>query len=177
MLAEEVTHKSLETSANLAICFAALGDETRARQRFREVDLRSVPDDVANSFSKTFHAALELGAGRPQKAVEQLKDLPAVPNNSGHANSLLARADAYRMMKQLDEAGRDYRAVLAWKSAFPFNLHRPLAHVGLARTLAAAGDRDGARREYEAFLELWSGADQDLTLLRDVKAELAKLGS
>ena len=49
MLAEEVTQKSLETSANLAICFAALGDETRARQQFREVDLRSVPDDVANS--------------------------------------------------------------------------------------------------------------------------------
>ena len=176
-LAAKVTQEGLETSANLAIFFAALGDETRARQRFGEVDLRSVPDDVASRFTRTFHAALELGAGRPQKAIEQLKDLPTAPNNSDVANSLLARADAHRTMKQLDEAERDYRAVLAWKSAFPFSLHKPLAHVGLARTLAAAGDRDGARREYQAFLELWSGADQDLTLLRDVKAELAKLGS
>jgi tetratricopeptide (TPR) repeat protein len=178
-LAEAVSQKGLEISANLAICYAAMGDQARAQLRFREVDLKTVPDDVARMFESTFHAALAVGAGDPQRAIERLKDLPPLTgrNSSGVANSLLGRADAYRLAKQFAEAERDYRAVLAWKSPFPFTLHKPLAHVGLARTLAATGDRDGARREYQAFLELWKEADPDLALLRDVKAELAKLES
>jgi tetratricopeptide (TPR) repeat protein len=178
-LAGAVTQKGLEISANLAICYAALGDEARARLHFREVDLKTVPDDVARMFDITFHAALAVAAGDAQRAIERLKDLPPLSERhaSGLANSLLGRADAYRMANQFADAERDYRAVLTWKTPFPFGLHKPLAHVGLARTLAAAGDRDAARREYQAFLELWREADQDLTLLRDVKAELAKLGS
>ncbi len=93
------------------------------------------------------------------------------------ANALFTRAEAHRALKQFAEAERDYRAVLTAKNPFPFALNRPLSRIGLARTLAAAGNPDGARREYQTFLELWSGADEDLALLRTVKAELAKLGS
>jgi hypothetical protein len=34
-----------------------------------------------------------------------------------------------------------------------------LAHVGLARAHALAGDTVNARREYKSFLNLWAAAD------------------
>jgi hypothetical protein len=77
----------------------------------------------------------------------------------------------------LTEAKRDYRALLARKHPNPFSLHTPFGYVGLARTLAATGDTAGARAEYQRFLDLWSGADPDLAIVREVRAEVAKLGT
>ena len=45
------------------------------------------------------------------------------------------------------------------------------------RTLAAAGKAAAAREEYQTILTLWSKADADLVLLRQLKAELARLGT
>ena len=175
--AAAVTQTTLDIAANLAFCFAALGDETNARRYFREIPPGSIPDAIRASLVQTFEAVLAISRGRPQEAIDRLKDLPTDGNQSMIANALYTRAQAHRALKQLAEAERDYRAVLTRANPFPFALNKPLSRVGLARTLAAAGNTDAARREYQAFLEFWSGADQDLALLRDVKTELAKLGS
>ena len=50
-----------------------------------------------------------------------------------------------------------------------------LAHLGLARALAASGDSAGARTAYQDFLTLWKDADPDIPLLKQAKAEYAKL--
>ena len=81
------------------------------------------------------------------------------------------------METALDRAERDYRAVLARWPFGVFNLSYPMARVGLARTLGAAGNTSAAREEYQKFLDDWREADEDLALLRAVKAELAKLGT
>ena len=175
--AAAVTQTTLDIAANLAFCFAALGDETKARRHFGEIPPGSIPDAIRASLVQTFEAVLAISRGRPQEAIERLKDLATDGNQSMIANALYTRAEAHRALKQLAEAERDYRAVLTRANPFPFALNKPLSRVGLARTLAAAGNSDAARREYQAFLEFWSGADQDLALLRDVKTELAKLGS
>jgi tetratricopeptide (TPR) repeat protein len=175
--AEAVTQKSLDVSANLAFCYAALGDEARARRYFQEIPPGSIPDAIREALVQNFEAVIALTKGRPQAALERLKEVPADGNPSMIANTLFARAEAHRALKQFAEAERDYRAVLAANNPFPFALNKPFSHVGLARTLAAAGNADGARREYQTFLELWNGADQDLTLVREVRAELAKLRS
>jgi hypothetical protein len=46
-----------------------------------------------------------------------------------------------------------------------------LAHVGLARAHALAGDTVNARREYESFLNLWAAADSTIPVLTQAKAE------
>jgi hypothetical protein len=51
----------------------------------------------------------------------------------------------------------------------------PLAHLGLGRALASAGDRAGARKAYDAFLEFWKDADADLQPLKDARRERAGL--
>jgi len=48
-----------------------------------------------------------------------------------------------------------------------------LAHLGLARALQ--GDTAKARAAYQDFLNLWKDADPDVPILKQAKAEYAKL--
>jgi eukaryotic-like serine/threonine-protein kinase len=50
-----------------------------------------------------------------------------------------------------------------------------LAHLGLARAYALQGDNAKARAAYQGFLALWKDADPDIPILKQAKAEYAKL--
>jgi serine/threonine protein kinase/tetratricopeptide (TPR) repeat protein len=50
-----------------------------------------------------------------------------------------------------------------------------LAHLGLARAYALSGDMTKAKRAYQDFLTLWKDADPDIPVLKQAKAEYAKL--
>ena len=51
----------------------------------------------------------------------------------------------------------------------------PLAHLGLARSLAMAGDASGSRNEYEALFALWKNADPDLPILKQAHLEYSSI--
>ena len=50
-----------------------------------------------------------------------------------------------------------------------------LAHLGLARAYAIQRDTVKARAAYQDFLTLWKDADPDIPILKQAKAEYAKL--
>ena len=50
-----------------------------------------------------------------------------------------------------------------------------LAHLGLGRAYASAGDNAKAKTAYQDFLALWKNADPDIPILQQAKAEYAKL--
>ena len=50
-----------------------------------------------------------------------------------------------------------------------------LAHLGLARAYALSGDTVKAKSAYQDFLGLWKDADPDIPVLKQAKAEYAKL--
>jgi hypothetical protein len=50
-----------------------------------------------------------------------------------------------------------------------------LARLGLGRAYAIQGDTAKARAAYQDFLVLWKGADPDIPILKEAKAEYAKL--
>jgi len=50
-----------------------------------------------------------------------------------------------------------------------------LAHLGLARAYALSGDTAKAKAAYQDFLTLWKDADPDIPILKEAKAEYAKL--
>jgi outer membrane protein assembly factor BamD (BamD/ComL family) len=51
----------------------------------------------------------------------------------------------------------------------------PLAKLGLARAYALSDDKDKSRTAYQDFLGLWRNADPDIPVLKEAKAEYAKL--
>ncbi len=63
----------------------------------------------------------------------------------------------------------DYRGLVA---NFPWGA---LARLGLARAYAMQGDMAKARAAYQDFLTLWKDADPDIPILKEAKAEYAKL--
>jgi predicted Zn-dependent protease len=50
-----------------------------------------------------------------------------------------------------------------------------LAHTGLARAYALQGDTVKAEAAYQQFLTLWKDADPDVPILKQAKAEYARL--
>jgi hypothetical protein len=50
-----------------------------------------------------------------------------------------------------------------------------LARLGLARSYALTGDTAKAKAAYQDFLSLWKDADPDIPILKEAKAEYAKL--
>jgi hypothetical protein len=52
-----------------------------------------------------------------------------------------------------------------------------LAHLGLGRACALFGDTAKARTAYQDFLALWNNADSEVRVLKQAKAEHAKLRS
>ena len=50
-----------------------------------------------------------------------------------------------------------------------------LAHLGLARAYALSGDTAKSKTAYQNFFALWKDADPDIPILKQAKAEYAKL--
>jgi hypothetical protein len=50
-----------------------------------------------------------------------------------------------------------------------------LSVLGMARARALAGDRPGARMNYERLFGLWNAADEDMALLTAARQEYARL--
>jgi hypothetical protein len=59
----------------------------------------------------------------------------------------------------------DYRGVTI---NFPLDA---LAHLQLGRACALSGDTAKARTSYQDFFALWKGADSDIPILKEAKAE------
>jgi hypothetical protein len=76
-----------------------------------------------------------------------------------------------------DAAGavREFTSVLDNRGADPFSPVVAMAHLGLARAHARAGNVAESRRSYDTLLEIWKGADDDLPVLRTARDELAAL--
>jgi hypothetical protein len=57
----------------------------------------------------------------------------------------------------------------------PLNFLGSLAHLQLARAHVVSGDTAKAKTAYQDFLTLWKDADADIPILKEAKAEYAKL--
>jgi eukaryotic-like serine/threonine-protein kinase len=88
---------------------------------------------------------------------------------------MFTRASAYLQAKQGKEAAQEFQRILDLKFFAPDESVLDLAQLGLARSYVASGDKQKARTAYQDFLSLWKDADQDIPILKEAKAEYAKL--
>ena len=56
-----------------------------------------------------------------------------------------------------------------------WGLYYSISSLGLARASALSGDTAKASKAYQDFLTLWKDADPDIPILKEAKAEYAKL--
>ncbi len=85
------------------------------------------------------------------------------------------RGMAYLKNKQGTEAAAEFQKVLDHRGVSGASPYCALARLGLARSYALTGDAAKARTTYQNFLTLWKDADLDIPILKEAKAEYAKL--
>jgi predicted Zn-dependent protease len=88
---------------------------------------------------------------------------------------MYVHGQAYLAARQGSEAVAEFQKILDHRSVVLNEAIGPLAHLGLARAYALQGDTSKARAAYNDFLTLWKDADRDIPVLKQAKAEYAKL--
>ena len=153
---------------------AFAGDRKKALDLAAEV-AKSRPDDILVQalFVPLVQAATALDSGDAAKAIELLK--PASAYDRGSTPVLYLRGLAYIKNKQGAEAVQEFQRILALRNFSPADPLMSLAHLGLGRAYALEGDSQKSRTAYQDFLALWKDADPDLPILKEAKAEYARL--
>jgi outer membrane protein assembly factor BamD (BamD/ComL family) len=88
---------------------------------------------------------------------------------------IYVRGLAYLQARQGKEAAAEFQRITQHRGVSPLALEYALAHVGLARSYVLTGDTAKARTAYQDFFALWKGADPDIPILKQAKAEYARL--
>jgi serine/threonine protein kinase/tetratricopeptide (TPR) repeat protein len=166
-----------------ALAFAMLGDSARAESLARDLD-RHFPLDtqVQSLWLPTIHAQLALDRKNPAAAIAYLQpatrmDLAQIQfvNNLSCLYSVYIRGEAYLAAGQGSAAASEFQRILD-HSGIVWNCWTgALARLGLARAREQSGEKTKARSTYEDFLALWKDADNDVPILKQAKAEYAKL--
>src|SRR5258705_3150646 len=102
-------------------------------------------------------------------------ELGDVRVSTGNLYPVYVRGQAYLEVRQGKEAAAEFQKFLDHRSIV---LNSPLAaldHLGLARAYSLQGDSTKARGSYEDFLASWKHADPEIPILKEAKAEYAKL--
>ena len=85
------------------------------------------------------------------------------------------RGEAYLAAHQGGEAAAEFRKILDHRGIVLNEPIGALARLGLARAYVLQGDTAKAKAAYQDFLTLWKDADPDIPILKEAKAEYAKL--
>jgi Tfp pilus assembly protein PilF/predicted Ser/Thr protein kinase len=126
-------------------------------------------------------AAIALKRDQPAKAVELLAS--ASPYERAYPDAVYLRGLAYLGLRQGAAAAAEFEKILDHKGAnWGSSWQHPywgqfysLSYLGLARGSVLAGDPAKAGKAYQRFLTLWKNADPDIPILKQAKAEYAKL--
>jgi len=131
---------------------------------------------VQFNYLPTLRAVLLLNRNDGSKAVEMLQAAsPYELGAPGAMRPVYIRGEAFLAARQGGKAAVEFQKILDhWGLLGPSSMSA-VAHLGLARAYALQGDTAKARSAYQDFLTLWKNADPDIPILKQAKAEYAKL--
>jgi DNA-binding winged helix-turn-helix (wHTH) protein len=154
---------------------------------------RAITDDLAKRFPEdtilqcnylpTLRAKLALLHSEPQQALDLLAaaapyelGLPAFSfYNWPNLYPVYVRGEAYLAAHQGSTAAAEFQKILDHRGIVLNEPIGALARLQLARAYGLQGDTAKARAAYQDFLTLWKDADPDIPILKQAKAEYAKL--
>jgi eukaryotic-like serine/threonine-protein kinase len=126
-------------------------------------------------------AMIALRSDEPAKGIELMTS--ASPYERAYPDAVYVRGLVYLRMKKGTEAATEFHKIAdhegaSWGATWihPYwGQYYSLAYLGMARGYALASEENKAKAAYENFFELWKDAEPDLPVLREARAEYAKL--
>ena len=171
-----------DVRAMAALALARAGDTAGAEKLATELD-KTFPLDtlVQRYWLPTIRAGIVLERKEPNRAIELLKVASTIEFSSATADLTIflcpvyLRGEAYSMLQDGNRATAEFQKFIDHRGVvvnFPWGA---LARLGIARAYAMQGDTAKAKAAYQDFLTLWKDADPDIPILKQAKAEYAKL--
>jgi tetratricopeptide (TPR) repeat protein len=174
-----------------ALAFAMTGDTARSESLARDLGKRFPLDtQIQSLWLPAIQAQLALDRKNPAAALNALQaalPIELADDNRGTRGffHVYVRGNAYLAAGQGTAAAAEFQKILD-HSGIVWNCWTgALAHLGVARANALqsrtsqGADADAARTRalaaYKDFLTLWKDADPDIPILKEAKAEYAKL--
>ena len=164
-----------------AVALARAGDTAGAERLAAELD-KSFPlnTTIQRYWLPSIRAAVALHRKDPIRAIQLLKVTSTIELSLHTVLSVslipvYLRGEAYLMLHDGNRAAAEFQKFIDHRGVvmtFPWGA---LARLGLARSYTLQGDIVNARAAYKDFLLLWKDADPDVPILKQAKAEYARL--
>jgi eukaryotic-like serine/threonine-protein kinase len=173
-----------DTQILAALTLSRVGEEKQAQALADHLAKQFPLNTALNGYwLPAIRAYLAIRSGHPSQAVTQLEvstpyELGFPPPQVGPGGFLypaFIRGQAYLRLQRGTEAAGEFRKLLDHSGMLGNSPLYPLAHLYLARAYALQADKGNAGEHYAEFLTLWKDADPDIPLLKQAKAEYAKL--
>jgi hypothetical protein len=173
---------SRQSNGFSAIALALAGDSAQAARLADDLRKNFPADTIVQSdYLPMIRAATALRSGDAGGAVETLA--AAEPYELGYTNTTFTfalypvylRGTAYLAEKQSAPAAREFQKILDHAGVVGNQPIGALARLGLGRAYAQSGDTAKSKTAYQDFFALWKNADPDIPILKEAKAEYAKL--
>jgi serine/threonine protein kinase/Flp pilus assembly protein TadD len=169
---------ALADSPDVAILSAEIaalaGGEAQAHRLIEDVSRRRPLDTrFQTMLVPVVQAILFMNHGEAAKAIDVLK--AGEQYDRGTTDIHFVRGRAYLLNHQPAQAEQEFQAILNLRGAYIGDPLMGLAQLYLARVYAQQNDAAKARAAYQDFLALWKDADPDIPILKEAKAEYAKL--
>jgi len=174
-------HLDYREAGYSAVLAMALAGDTIQAQHWADNFSKRFPEDTLVQFHylPTIYAQIALNRGQARKAVEILR--AAVPYELGaitvplYLAPIYVRGNAYLADHQGGAAANEFQKIIDQRGIVRNHMVGALAHLQLGRAYAMTGDELKAKAAYDDFLHLWKGADSDVVVLKQAKAEYKKL--
>jgi tetratricopeptide (TPR) repeat protein len=174
------TGRDVRSGLALALALSKGTYRTQARvERLADDLLKRFPEDTVVQFNylPTIRARLALNGDDPSQAITDLQaGAPyelAAP--FGALYLVYVRGQAYLAMHRGSEAAVEFQKILSHRGVVNNSPVGALAHLQIGRAFALSGDMTKAKTAYQDFLTLWTDADPNIPILKQAKAEYAKL--
>jgi DNA-binding winged helix-turn-helix (wHTH) protein/Tfp pilus assembly protein PilF len=162
---------------------ARSGDTAHAKALIKELESANPSNTLIKFYwLPTLEASLEVHAGHPQTAVSLLQavapyELAETSSISNEPNMYPAylRGHAYLLARNGRAAAAEFKKLLDHRGIVQNSILGALSRLQLARAEIMMGDMGDGRKQYIDFLTLWKDADTDIPILKQAKAEYAKL--
>jgi DNA-binding winged helix-turn-helix (wHTH) protein/tetratricopeptide (TPR) repeat protein len=170
-----------DTRALAALVLARARDAAQAQKLSERLNQEFPLDTLMQSYLlPTVDAVLALNRGDGKLALVLLKKATAYELAMTKAPPLYAsyvRGEAYLNVRQGPLAAAEFQKIIDHRGLILIanSSIGALAHLQLGRAYDLQGDTAKAKAAYQDFLTLWKDADPDIPILKQAKAEYAKL--
>jgi hypothetical protein len=160
-----------------AFALAVAGDVKAAEKLSAKLNRTWPLDSVVQRYwLPAIAAAIALDKHDAEGAIESLGVMGAYEMSiEGHLDPVYLRGQAYLVQHDGKAAAAEFQRIIDHPGLVGYRPVGALARLGLARSYSLQGDTAKARAAYQDFLTLWKDADPDVPILKEAKAEYAKL--